>query len=285
MSAAHHVGRAGTLIALAATVLVLAPRAQAQEATNTPAATQPSVGKWYLREKIQYVQLGDDPSPEQRDIDEVVATTSLSYGLTRDLAVTLELPLVYSSEESPVSGDDRDFGFGDASVYLKWRPFQWDLSPVDSVRVAFFGGVETPTGSGDLGSHSFDPYAGAVVTAILGRHGLNQSVQYKFNTGGDDFNTRAGDGPDDALRYDTAYLFRLSPAEYTAESSAATYLTFELNGLYETNGDNEIIIGPGVLYEARTFALEASVGFPVVQDVDERPETELVLTFGFRILF
>ena len=39
---------------------------------------------------------------------------------------------------------------------------------------------------------------GGVFTAILGRHGFNQSLSYKFNFGGDDFNTRAGDGP--ALR-------------------------------------------------------------------------------------
>lgn len=272
---------------LAATLaVVVAPVALAQEATNTPAATQPSVGKWYLREKVQYFKLGDDPSPEKRDIDKIVATTTLAYGITRDLSASLELPLVLSFEDpAGIAGSNTDFGANDLSLSLKWRPFQWDLNPVDSVRLAFFGGVEVPTGSGDFGSHSWDPYVGTVFTAILGRHGFNQSLSYKFNTGGDRFNTRAGDGPDDALRYDTAYLFRLDPAEYTAQTTAATYLTFELNGLYETGGDNEILFGPGLLYEARTFALEATVGFPIVQDVRERPETDLVVTLGFRILF
>jgi hypothetical protein len=272
---------------LAATLaVVLAPVALAQEATNTPAATQPSVGKWYLREKVQYVKLGDDPSPEKRDIDKIVATTTLAYGITRDLSASLELPLVLSFEDPAGSaGTNTDFGANDLSLSLKWRPFQWDLNPVDSVRLAFFGGVETPTGSGDFGSHSWDPFVGTVFTAILGRHGFNQSLSYKFNTGGDRFNTRAGDGPDDALRYDTAYLFRLDPAEYSAQTTAATYLTLELNGLYETGGDNEILFGPGLLYEARTFALEATVGLPIVQDVRERPETDLVVTLGFRILF
>lgn len=272
---------------LAATLaVVIAPVALAQEATNTPAATQPSVGKWYLREKVQYFKLGDDPSPEKRDIDKIVATTTLAYGITRDLSASLELPLVLSFEDpAGTAGSNTDFGANDLSLSLKWRPFQWDLNPVDSVRLAFFGGVETPTGSGDFGSHSWDPFVGTVFTAILGRHGFNQSLSYKFNTGGDRFNTRAGDGPDDALRYDTAYLFRLDPAEYTAQTTAATYLTFELNGLYETGGDNEILFGPGLLYEARTFALEATIGFPIVQDVRERPETDLVVTLGFRILF
>lgn len=277
--------RAG-LLALGAAMLFPAGLAFAQESTNTPAATQPGVGKWYLRQRLQYVNLGDDPSPERRDIDKVVATTALSYGITRELSATLTLPVTLAFEDPAGPADtDTQFGAGDASLSFKWRPFQWDLNPVDSVRLAFFGGVETPTGTGDLGSHSWDPFAGAVFTTILGRHGFNQALSYKFNTGGDEFNTTAGDGPSDALRYDTSYLFRLDPAEYSAETTAATYFTLELNGLYETNGDNEVLLGPGILYEARTFAVEATIGFPIVQDVDHRPSTDLMVALGFRILF
>jgi hypothetical protein len=278
----------GRLPTLALGLALLAPAGLAfgQEATNTPAATQPGVGKWYLRQRVQYFNLGDDPSPLDRDIDKVVATTALSYGITRELSATLTLPLTLSFEDpAGPAGSDTQFGAGDASVSFKWRPFQWDLNPVDSVRVAFFGGVEAPTGTGDLGSHSWDPFAGVVFTTILGRHGFNQALSYKFNTGGDEFNSAAGDGPSDALRYDTSYLLRLDPAEYSAETTAATYLTVELNGLYETNGDNEILLGPGILYEARTFAVEATIGFPIVQDVDHRPSTDLMVTLGFRILF
>ncbi|HYE60721.1 MAG TPA: hypothetical protein VD997_01885 [Phycisphaerales bacterium] len=276
--------RRPTLTAAALALGLLPAVALAQEATNTPAATQPSQGKWYVREKLQYMRLGDDPSPHDREIEEVVATTALTYGVSRELSATVTVPVVASWEEGHMGDEDR-FGTFDSSLSLKWRPLQWDLSPVDSVRVAFFGGAELPTGTGDLSSHSLDPFVGTVFTAILGRHGINQSLQYKFNTGGDEFNMRPGDGPDDALRYDTAYLFRLAPEQYSADTTAATYLTFELNGLYETGGDNEVLIGPGILYEARTFALEASVGLPVIQDVDQRPETDFVLTLGFRFLF
>lgn len=258
--------------------------ALAQESTNTPAATQPAQGKLYLRQKFQYLRLRDDPSPEDREIDKLVATSSLTYGLRKDMSLSLDVPLVYAVEDSP-AGDERDLGMNDPSLTFKYRPIQIDRNPIDSVRFAMFGGVEAPSGDGDYSSHSWDPYFGGVFTAILGRHGFNQSLSYKFNTGGDEFNARAGDGPSNALRYDTAYLFRLAPASYAPETSAATYITLELNGLYETNGDNEILLGPGILYEARTFALEASVGLPIVQDVDERPRTDLVLTLGFRILF
>lgn len=270
----------------AAALVAAAPAAHGQEATNTPAATQPGANKLYLRQKLQIRRLDDDPSVARRDVDIIESITSLSYGLTRNLSATLELPLEFKREQNGLTGAaEREFGAGDAALSLKWRPWQWDLSPIDSVRIAFIGGVETPTGSGDLGSHSWDPFVGGVFTAILGRHGFNQALRYKFNTGGDLFNTKPGDGPDDALRYDSAYLFRLDPAEYTADSTAATYLTVELNGLYETNGDHEILLGPGLLYEARTFALEATVGLPVLRDVDERPHTEFVVTLGFRLLF
>ncbi|MCE7973732.1 MAG: hypothetical protein DYG92_05295 [Leptolyngbya sp. PLA1] len=272
----------------AAYIALLAPAGIAfgQEATSTPAATQPGVGKWYLRERVQYIKLGDDPSPEDREMDKVVATTALTCGITRELSATLTLPMALSIEDlAGSSGSDETFGAGDTSLSLKWRPLQWDLNPVDSVRVAVFGGVEAPTGTGDLGSHSWDPFAGVIFTSILGRHGFNQAVSYKFNSGGDAFGAVAGDGPDDALRYDSSYLFRLDPAVYSAQTTAATYLTFELNGLYETNGDNEILFGPGILYEARTFAVEATVGLPIVRDVDQRPETDLVITLGFRVLF
>ncbi|MBC7833571.1 MAG: hypothetical protein H7Y88_00540 [Phycisphaerales bacterium] len=279
--------RAGAVLAPAIfAVSGVASSASAQEAINTPAATQPSEGKLYLRQKLQFARYRDDPSPEDRAVDEYIATTNLVYGIARNLSASIDLPVVYSVEDSGATGEtDRTLGTNDLALSFKWRPLQWDLSPVDSVRLAVFGGSELPTGSGDLGSHSFDPFVGAVVTAILGRHGFNQSLQYKFNQGSDEFNIRPGDGPADAVRYDTAYLFRLSPAEYTAETTAATYLTLELNGLYETNGDNEVLMGPGILYEARTFALEASLSLPILQDVDERPETKLVLTLGFRVLF
>ena len=275
-----------TTLVILMVLLLSGQHAHGQEATNTPAATQPGVGNWYLRHRVQYLKLDDDPSPLQRDIDKILATTSLSYGITRELSATLTLPLTLSFEDpAGPMGTDTHFEAGDADFSLKWRPFQWDLNPLDSVRLAFFAGVEAPTGTGDLGSDSWDPFAGAVFTTILGRHGFNQSISYKFNNGGEDFSIVAGDGPSDALRYDTSYLFRLDPIEYSADTTAATYLTLELNGLYEMNGDNEILFGPGILYEARTFALEATIGLPIVQDVDHRPSTDLRVTLGFRLLF
>lgn len=268
-----------------ALVVGLSPIAHAQEATNTPAATQPSQSKWTLREKVQYVRSGTEPSGEGTSSEKLVATTIVAYGVSRELSATFELPVLGRFEDRPSGGNETDFGFYDPSISLKWRPFQWDLGPVDSVRVAFIGGLELPLGTGEFSSHSWDPFAGAVFTAILGRQGVNAGVQYKLNTGGGSASGRAGDTRADAMRYDLAYLWRLSPARYSADTAAATYLTAELNGLYETSGDHEALLGPGLLYEARTFALEATVGLPIIRDVDQRARTNLVLTVGIRFLF
>lgn len=267
-----------------ALLLALSSSALAQEATNTPAATQPAQGRFYLRQKFQVVSLRRDPSPAAREIDKITSTTSLTYGLDRDKSLTLDLPITHATTTS-AGADTRDLGLDDFSITFKYRPWQHDLGSVDSLRLAFFAGLEFPSGDSGFSSRSLDPFVGGVFTAILGRHGINQALSYKFNDGGERFSTRPGDGPDDAFRYDTAYLFRLDPPEYSPETTAATYLTLELNGLYETGGDNEVLLGPGILYEARGYALEATVGFPVITDVRDRPEREVVVTFGFRVLF
>ena len=55
--------------------------------------------------------------------------------------------------------------------------------------------------------------------------------------------------------------------------------------MYETNGDHEILLAPGVMYEARSFAVELSVQLPALQEIDHRPKTDFTVTLGLRMLF
>jgi hypothetical protein len=261
--------------------------AGAQEAIQTDAATQPSVGSFVIRQQLRFTSLANDPSPDQRRIREAEARTSLSYGITPDLSFTAAVPLKY--RDTRFLAEDRsedDWGVDDIPLMLKYRIFRQDTSPVDTLRISLMGGVEVPTYDRPFSSESFDPIIGAVLTKIVGRHGFSQALQYKFNTGGHvEFPISRGDGPRNALRYDSAYLFRVDPAIYTVETLAATYAVLELNGLYETNGDNEILLSPGLLYEARAWAGEISFQFPVVQSVDDRPEVRYSIVAGLRFLF
>ena len=279
-----------------AMVASLATPARAQEATNTPAATQPAAGHIAVRQKLQYFDRDAAPGTGA-DPDGWTATTRLTLGLLRDLSLSLDVPVEFAvPARSPGGGGDggggggsgepdRELGLADPALTLTWRPLQIDLNPLDSIRLAVFGGIEIPSMDAGFSSESWDPFVGVVFTTIRGRHGFNQSLSWAFNTSDQRLSNRAGDGPEDAFRHDTSYLYRLSPEAYGPETAAATYLTLELNGLHERNGDSEVLLGPGILYEARRFALEATLGFPVVQDVDHRAATDLRLTLGFRLLF
>lgn len=274
----------GHIPGLIALFTAIAAPAFAQEAIWTPSATQPAKGLFTLRTQTRVLRLSDDPTGLDREATVLTQDSVLSYGLSRNLSVSLGVPLTIRQERRP-DESDRDAGLGDFVISAKYRLWQSDSSAIDFSRFAVLGGAELPTGSGDLSSHSFDPYLGAVFTAVRGRHGLNQSIRYTFNTGTDETPLMPGQGQDDALYLDSAYLYRFSPEAYASDTHASFYGVLELNGLYETGGDWEILLSPGVLYEARRFAVELGVQVPTLQEVENRPEVEWGLVFGLRFLF
>lgn len=269
----------------AAGALALAAPAAAQEAINMDAATHPSKGVLYVREQVRFQRFEDNPAEAGGDVTRFMADTWVTYGLRHDLAVQLEAPIVYEAWERAGADDEEMFGLGDPSVFFKYRFLTKDLGPVDTLRASVLGGLEIPLGSGDLSSHSWDPFAGVVATMIRGRHGVNAGLRYKVNTGTDSSGNLGGDGTDDALDYDLSYLYRLAPAAWASDSAAATYAVIEMNGLYETGGDNEIVLAPGLLYEAKEWAAELTVQVPVAQDVDDRPELGWGIGLGLRLSF
>jgi hypothetical protein len=213
----------------------------------------------------------------------------LAYGITPDLSVDGTLAFYQSDFDDPRPGqsafDPNAVGLGDLDLTFKYRFFKEDLGPVDTLRAAFFAGTELPTATEGFGSASADPQAGAVVTAILGRHGINQSVAWRFTTAGVDQPLFAGDTTADVFAFNTAYLFRLAPEEFGSEHTGAWYLTAEANGTAETNGDVEVLFSPGILYEGVRWAFEATVSVPIVQEVTDRAEVSFSAMVGFRVLF
>jgi hypothetical protein len=255
-----------------------------QQAVHTPSAAQPSTGVTLFQQMFQWRHLHDDPLPENRKITEEVFMTMLQYGLTNDLALMLEVPTIIRQEHHGATGTDQDFaGLGDVHVMGKLRVYRHDAGPIDTTRVIALGGVELPSGTGPFGSNSFDPMFGAAFTQIDGRHGLNAAVRWTFVTGDNSHPVDAGENGDDLLLYDLAYVHRWSPDVYSANTRGATYLILELNGLYETNGDNEVFLAPGFMYESRRWAFETSVQLPAWQALDHRPEATLIFTVGIPI--
>lgn len=296
--------------AVAALVLLHPALATAQQAIHTDAANTPSPGVLLLRQQFQFAHLGDDPSSFDHEVDDYLSTTRLSYGLTRELALTLDIAILYRRIEwtapagsaggggggghdhgSPTPGppaqtfDEEQFGLDDITLGLKLRVFTHDSGPLDTARLAFIAAAELPTGNDDFSSDSLDPIIGGVFTLIRGRHGFDASVRWKFNTGHSHPLARAAMGSADALLCEAAYLYRISPRAFDHPGDGALYALIETTGVYETNGDTETLIAPGLMYEQRNFAVELSLQLPLLHDVDHRLRTEYSVMAGLRWMF
>lgn len=268
-------------LGLAACLLPAMP-ALAQEAMYTAAATMASPHTLIVREQFHLWRYGSSPEAGTERTDKVVAETSLQYGLARAWSVTLDVPFSHAADTDAATGAKSSHdGVDELDVTVKHRFYQHDSGGVDTVRAAVLFGVHAAF---EDSAHA-DPHVGAVVTVVRGRWGFNQDAGFRLTTGGDASNNLGGDGPADAVFHNTSVLYRIDPPAFTSKTRGAWYVTVEINGLYETNGDYELRWSPGLMYEGREFAFELMAQFPLWQEVDHRAELDWGVGFGFRFLF
>lgn len=266
-------------------VLVSCNVTRAQTPINAPGAMQPSTGTGVWHIMPMYREIGSDPRSNVESGHEYIALSQLAYGLRNNLMIQFDAPIVFRDLDLGGAGDDDDFGIADSTVLMKYRLFQNDHGPTETTRFSVIGGLQIPGDvefEMDSSNEAWDPIIGGVFSTVRGRHGFNADALWEFYTGDDD------DAPEfqsDSLRYDASYLYRLSPDRYTADSVGALYAVTELNGFYGTNGDHEIYLSPGVMYESKTFTLDATVMIPVHQEVDHRAESEFLVGIGLRLSF
>ncbi|MEM9373126.1 MAG: transporter [Planctomycetota bacterium] len=253
--------------------------ASAQEAPLSEAATQPAKGRVTWREQLRFTRMELD----DRGIDQFVLNTRLTLGLSGRLSAVLDVPLI-DRQDGPDGAFD-EHGVGDISIGLRYRFWQHDDGAIDTRRIAVFGRLRAPTGEGGLSSGGFDPSVGLVFTQVRGRHGINASASYQLSTDGRSTPILPGFGASDLLAFEASYLYRLSPASYTSETVGSLYLTAESFVDYETNGDTEWTLAPGLLWESRRWAAELSVLLPAATSIDDRAETDWGLVAGVRVLF
>lgn len=262
----------------------------AQQAIHTDAATQPGAGRPYLRQHVEYWAYGDDPVSGpggDREVTEWVSLTELTYGLTGNLSVRASVPVILRRADSPATQDDTDFGTDDLTLTLRYRAWQNDFGPVDTARLMLIAGSDVPTGSDPFSSDHLQPLLGMTFTYIHDRHGFSVAGVYKFNFESDSDKPyiRPDDGGGDFVTGDVSYLYRLQPEQYREDSVDALYAVLEVNTVFDTGGEYEVFVSPGLLYEARQFAAEVSVQLPVAREVELRPELDFTVTVGFRWLF
>ncbi len=226
------------------------------------AATHPGTRQFYSRALVSHM----DYKEVDADASRSVLTVNLSYGIRSDLA------LMFEQEFAHLSNDDRDrTGFRLTTFQLKQRLMRRDLSPLNTWRVSFLGGIAVPGGLDDSLPGQAYPRASLVTTAILGRHGLNGEVKWE----------EYGSKPSRSA-VNGAHLYRVLPAEYGEATKGAWYTMIEsLNG-FTDEGDFRFDVAPGILYEARRWAWELSLRVPLRQDWPQ--ETNYEVTMGFRML-
>ncbi len=264
----------------------------AQEAMETAAATMPSPGILTFRPQFHVSSYGQRPDVASGSgilSDRTLSATAdmgIQYGLARDWSLSFDVPLTLEREED-LSGDtDSAVGVEDVDAYLKWRFYRKDHGGINTTRAALLFGAEFASGDSEkFSSQSVNPHVGAVITIVHGRLGFNQDFHYTWNTGGSRERNLGGDGPDDHISAGTAFVYRVWPDAFTSQSVGAWYVTAEGIQHYETNGDYELRFLPGVMYEGRTWAFEAMLVLPVIEELDERPELEWGAGFGFRFTF
>ncbi len=275
------------ILFLVGVVAALTPGAAlAQQSPYGESAIQPSKNVVAVRQLATYTRYSGDPSGVRSDLSDLRLETNVTYGLSGSLALQASLPAVYRSWDQGGSGED-DAGVGDPSLALRWRFWQDDRTGVNTSRAVLIAGAELPSGDTEFSSRSVDPFVGVALSTIEGRWAWNASARFKLNTSGEGDASRVtpGDFADEALFTDASLLYRLSPEEWGPDTDVSMYAILEVNGLFETGGDAEVMLAPGFLWEATGWAWEVSVQLPIMQDVEDRFEREWGVRGGVRVLF
>lgn len=277
----------------------------APETFNT--ALPVAKGEFIFREQFLYKKASDDPSPADREVKVLGGISVLGYGVTGDLTVFGVLPYLDKELDVTTPGGQRvtrdTNGIGDARLFGRYTVFQ-DDAPGRNFRVAPFLGIELPTGDDDdrdsfgtlpatlqLGSGSWDPFAGVVATYQTLDFQIDVSASYQVNTEANGFEFG------DEARFDASLQYRLWPRELSGGVPGFLYGVLESNLIYQ--GKNEIggvsdqnsggvtlFIAPGLQYVTKRWVLEAIVQLPAFQDLNGTAlEDDFTVRTGFRVNF
>ncbi len=277
----------------------------APETFNT--ALPVAKGEFVFREQFLYKKASDDPSPADREVEVLGGISVLGYGATGDLAVFGVLPYLDKELDVTTPGGQRvtrsTDGIGDARLFGRYTVFRDDV-PGRTFRIAPFVGIEMPTGDDDdsdslgalpatlqLGSGSWDPFAGVVVTYQTLDYQIDAQASYKVNTEANDFEFG------DEARFDASLQYRLLPRELGSGVPGFLYGILEGNlihqGKNEINGADDpnsggttLFLSPGLQYVTKRWVLEAIVQLPAFQDLNGTAlEDDFIVRAGFRFNF
>jgi hypothetical protein len=260
----------------------------------------PRTGELVLGETVGWTLASNGPAPERADEHTVRALTFAMWAPIPHVAFALGLPVaVRTTEVSDPAGariDRSTFGFADMRVVAYGTVLAWRSEGL-TLDVALALGLELPTGRDDardargrfpqhfqLGSGSWDPFAGATATLADDRFELDVSVAYFLRTEANDVD--GGDVFESAL----SFQYRVAPFEGEAEDASAHAVLESRLGWHDADegllapiesGGVRWSIVPGFIVAIPPHAIDASIELPIVQPVEEH--VDFVLRAGYRV--
>lgn len=293
--------------ALGAAVLFTTPSTAHAGAQTFNTALPVAEGNFVFREQLFYREGGDDPRPSDRETEAWGAVSVLGYGVTSDLTLFGAVPLAEKRLDVTTSGGarvERDTrGLGDARLFARYTVFH-DDAPGRTFRIAPFAGVEAPSGRDDdrdslgrlpqplqLGSGSWDGFAGMVATWQTLDYEIDVQVAYQANTEANDFEFG------DVARLDGSVQYRLWPRELGAGVPGFLYGTLGANLIHQKENDTpaatdpdsggtQFFLAPGLQYVTKRWVLEGVVQVPVAQELNAAGlEDDFIIRTGLRINF
>ncbi len=227
------------------------------------------------------------------------------YGLTSRLSVFGVVPVLNKSLtlNTPPQRIERDsdFGLGDARLFARYDIYR-SSSAGTIFSISPLAGLELPTGQDDkndsfgslpqplqLGSGSWDPFAGIVASYQTLEWFFNLATSYQINTEANDFEFG------NEYRLDGVIRYRLFPRELHSGVSGFFYLDLESNLIWEgknningadddNSGGTTWFIDPGLQYITQKFIFEAAIQLPVIQNLNGTAlENDFITTLSIRV--
>lgn len=287
---------------MAAVVSLSADAAAAGPITFLTALPVPQ-GQGVIRGQFVFIRASDDPTDAARDLTVTAVPVAAAVGVTPRLAIFGIVPIVRKAMDvdMPVGRiTRRGTGLGDVVAFARYTVYAVDTADA-TLRVALFGGFQTPTGQTDEsdpfgplprplqpGSGSWDPLGGVAVTFQTKAWEFDADVGYQKRTEADGF--RFGD----EWFADASFQYRVWPRDLGVGVPAFLYAVVETNVLAQGRSGNAGVrdansggrrwdVDLGLQYVTTRLIVEGIVQIPVV----DRPNgtglrSDVRLTAGVR---
>jgi hypothetical protein len=266
-----------------------------------------AAGEVVARVLTLYNRSGDDPTLAARRARTGGAAFAVGWGLTPDLALfgatTLLDKRLNVTLPAGIRTSRRARGFGDTRLFARYTAYKNNFSG-GSLRFAPFVGIEIPTGRSDeadalgrlppalqLGSGSWDPFAGLITTYQVLDYQIDAQISYQRNGTADGF------AFGDETRFDLSLQYRLWPRRLGGGTPAFLYAVVETNAVHRqknriagrrdpASGGTQVFVSPGIQYVTKRTIAEAAVTLPLLQDLSSGAlKDRFAVRGGLRINF